>query len=51
MRAEIPAIAVSALVKNYRAVIAVAGVDFSVARGEIVGLPAATAPARQPPSR
>jgi ABC-2 type transport system ATP-binding protein len=38
MRADVPAIAVSSLVKNYRDVTAVAGIDFSVARGEIVGL-------------
>ena len=38
MRAEIPAIAVSGLVKTYREVTAVDGIDFSVSRGSIVGL-------------
>ncbi len=38
MRAEIPAIAVTGLTKTYRDVKAVAGVDFSVPRGAIVGL-------------
>jgi ABC-2 type transport system ATP-binding protein len=38
MRAESPAIAVNGLVKTYRDITAVDGVDFSVARGAIVGL-------------
>ena len=38
MRAEIPVIAVSGLVKTYREVTAVDGIDFSVSRGSIVGL-------------
>lgn len=38
MRAETPAISVSGLSKVYRDVIAVGGIDFSVARGAIVGL-------------
>ena len=39
MRAELPAIAVSDLSKVYRDVTAVDGIDFSVPRGSIVGLP------------
>jgi ABC-2 type transport system ATP-binding protein len=38
MRAETPAISVSGLSKVYRDVVAVGGIDFSVARGAIVGL-------------
>jgi ABC-2 type transport system ATP-binding protein len=38
MRAETPAISVSGLSKVYRDVTAVGGIDFSVARGAIVGL-------------
>jgi ABC-2 type transport system ATP-binding protein len=38
MRAEVPAIAVDALVKSYRDVKAVDGIDFAVPRGAIVGL-------------
>ncbi len=38
MRAEAPAIAVTGLVKNYRDVRAVDGIDFSVPRGATVGL-------------
>jgi ABC-2 type transport system ATP-binding protein len=38
MRAETPAISVSELIKVYRDVTAVGGIDFSVARGAIVGL-------------
>ena len=39
MRAEIPAIAVNGLSKTYRGgVVAVAGIDFTVSRGSIVGL-------------
>ena len=38
MRAEVPAIAVDGLVKTYRDVTAVDGIDFSVPRGAIVGL-------------
>jgi len=38
MRAEAPAISVSGLIKVYRDVTAVGGIDFSVERGAIVGL-------------
>lgn len=38
MRAEAAAIAVSGLVKTYRDIVAVDGIDFSVQRGQIVGL-------------
>jgi ABC-2 type transport system ATP-binding protein len=38
MRADTPAIAVNGLVKTYRDVTAVDGIDFAVARGAIVGL-------------
>jgi ABC-2 type transport system ATP-binding protein len=38
MRADVPAISVTGLVKTYRDVTAVDGIDFSVARGSIVGL-------------
>jgi len=38
MRAEVPAIAVDGLVKQYRDVTAVDGIEFSVPRGAIVGL-------------
>ena len=38
MRAETPAISVAALAKTYRERVAVDGIDFSVARGAIVGL-------------
>lgn len=38
MRAELPAISVAGLGKTYRDVVAVDGIDFSVARGSIVGL-------------
>src|SRR6185503_3982498 len=38
MRAELPAICVHELAKTYGTVVAVEGIDFSVARGSIVGL-------------
>ena len=38
MRAELPAISVHELAKTYGTVVAVEGIDFSVARGSIVGL-------------
>jgi ABC-2 type transport system ATP-binding protein len=38
MRAELPAISVNGLGKTYNEVVAVDGIDFSVARGSIVGL-------------
>ena len=38
MRAELPAISVGELAKTYGTVVAVDGIDFSVARGSIVGL-------------
>src|SRR4051812_20812374 len=38
MRAELPAISIIGLGKTYREVVAVDGIDFSVARGSIVGL-------------
>src|SRR5882724_7977312 len=38
MRAELPAISVNELAKTYGTVVAVDGIDFSVARGSIVGL-------------